>query len=231
MASQQRNGEAVVYLLEEGSNARTIDKRGNTALHYAVGTVGSDVESIKKLIEHYPLAPLISNAVMKTPLHLIVESWRDDAAQALQIMLRALPLSRLANHPVTLSPKTTRGHTPLHVAVLEKDVELAKLLIAAGSKVDTRDQLGRTPLEAAVRDSDPEMVALLLNAGASPRKILEKNNIIDNANIREMLLFYTRNPMPLVTICRRVISLNFGPTIQDYLDHFPKAIRDFIMYE
>ena len=64
-----------------------------------------------------------------------------------------------------------RTQQPLHVAMSYRgsyDVVAAKL--AAGERVDQRDQYGRTPLYMAALSGDINLVQLLLNHGADPAK-------------------------------------------------------------
>jgi ankyrin repeat protein len=60
------------------------------------------------------------------------------------------------------------GDTPLHVMVWRKDVEGAKLLLAAGADVNARGEMEQTPLHAAIMQEDLAMVRLLLEQGAKP---------------------------------------------------------------
>lgn len=58
--------------------------------------------------------------------------------------------------------------TPLIFAALTMNVEIAKLLIAAGAKVDDFDTYGMSPLHYAARPNNysPGMMQILLDAGA-----------------------------------------------------------------
>ena len=206
-------------------------------MYFFAGPIGCNPVGIEALVSRYPLAALIGNASKKTPLHIIVSSCRDDAATGLQAILRQLsrPLAHLSsNLSVALSPKTERGHTPLHVAVLEKNIDLVRILVAAGSRIDTRDQLGRTPLEAAVRDSDAGIVAILLSAGASTRRLREKNTdlaFLPNENIREMIEYTSTEPTALTSLCRRTLTTHLGPALQLVSHELPKVLKDFIKYD
>ena len=57
---------------------------------------------------------------------------------------------------------------PLHSAAAGHNIEVCRLLLAAGAEVDARQAGGFTPLHEAAQNGDPEMVELFLSAGADP---------------------------------------------------------------
>lgn len=65
------------------------------------------------------------------------------------------------------------GKSPLHNAILGKNVDVVKLLLKSGADVKRRDERGDTPLHAAVRaDSEAIVVVRMKNyLGCCPRKI------------------------------------------------------------
>ncbi|KAK0749650.1 ankyrin repeat-containing domain protein [Schizothecium vesticola] len=78
----------------------------------------------------------------------------------------------LGNHlsatPQTFAPPAQRpdGKTPLHEAVIEKNLDLVKTLLHSGSPVDIKDISGNTPLHFGVLANDYEIVKLLIRFGA-----------------------------------------------------------------
>ena len=60
--------------------------------------------------------------------------------------------------------KTEYGDTPLHIAALVDDDEIARLLIEQGADTNKKDHFGNTALHLALRY--PQMVRLLLDSGA-----------------------------------------------------------------
>lgn len=60
------------------------------------------------------------------------------------------------------------GVTPLHIAAQISDVEMARILLRRGAKINARDVVDYTPLHYAAELGRPEMVGLLLNHGADP---------------------------------------------------------------
>lgn len=59
-----------------------------------------------------------------------------------------------------------QGKSPLILAVEDKDLDLADLLLQNGADVDLKDRSGRTALMYAVTHASSFMVRLLLDAGA-----------------------------------------------------------------
>jgi ankyrin repeat protein len=72
----------------------------------------------------------------------------------------------LIAHGARLNDAKT-GETPLHSAIAERHVDVARLLINQGANVNARNQSGRTPLHfVASLIDDPDLAELLIQHGA-----------------------------------------------------------------
>ncbi len=74
----------------------------------------------------------------------------------------------LLSRDTTMVNSTNNRHqTPLHLAVQNGDVETVRALIAAGAKVDGKDEAGNTPLHYAVRMNRGDLADILLAKDAT----------------------------------------------------------------
>lgn len=65
-------------------------------------------------------------------------------------------------------PDTFFGETALHRAAKAGDLDMVRLLLTYGARVDVTDQYGETPLHFAIRGHNPDVIRLLLEQGADP---------------------------------------------------------------
>ena len=68
------------------------------------------------------------------------------------------------------------GHTPLHWAVYEDDIESAKLLLLHEANPNLFDGYGRTALHEAARLGSNEMLTLMMGNGGEPKVRDQRNN-------------------------------------------------------
>lgn len=91
------------------------------------------------------------------PIH---DAARMGDAATVQRLLKADPALR--------DTPTPAGLTPLHLAAMNVDSGPLRVLLAAGARVDARDNDGATPLHMAAFATRTESARLLLHAGADP---------------------------------------------------------------
>jgi ankyrin repeat protein len=73
-----------------------------------------------------------------------------------------------AGASVSAYTRNALANQPLHAAAAGRDIEVCRLLVAAGADVDATQHGGYTPLHEAAEHGDLELAELLLSAGADP---------------------------------------------------------------
>jgi adenosylhomocysteine nucleosidase len=73
-----------------------------------------------------------------------------------------------AGAPVDVYTRNDFANLPLHAAAAGRNIEVCRMLLAAGSDVNARQHGGFTPLHEAAQHGDVEMAELFLSAGADP---------------------------------------------------------------
>lgn len=136
---------------------------GQTALHLAV-ILG--LPAFVRKLRAAGAGPGVQERGGHTALHLACREGQPACARHLLGPPHAPPAAETREQ---LESVNYDGYTPLHVAVLRKDVELVQLLLRAGADLNKAEpSCGRTPLHLAVEAQSPELAELLLRAGADP---------------------------------------------------------------
>ena len=116
------------------------------------------LDRLREWLEDDPEAVRTMSADGYTALHFAAFFAKPEAARIL-IDLGA-PVDAVARNEMHVQP--------LHSAAAGRQIEICRLLLAAGAAVDARQAGGFTPLHQAAQNGDPEMVELFLSAGADP---------------------------------------------------------------
>ncbi|HHW10842.1 MAG TPA: hypothetical protein GXX29_12820 [Firmicutes bacterium] len=152
-AAQAGKPEVVEVLLQAGADVQTVDDEGATALMYAAQS-GKNAELIKLLLQ----AGVDPNAKTNTGWSaLTVAVLRSEDPE----IIRELQQAGANIH------ERSQGLTTLMLAAANANVEVLKVLLAAGCYVNALGPSGTTPLMWAARlAKHPEAVEALLQAGA-----------------------------------------------------------------
>ncbi|XP_010379239.2 NF-kappa-B inhibitor beta isoform X1 [Rhinopithecus roxellana] len=163
-------GEAstVEKLYAAGAGLCVAERRGHTALHLAC-RVGAHA-CARALLQPRPRRP------REAPDTSLAQG-PDHTPDANHTPVALYPDSNLEKEEeeseedwkLQLEAENYEGHTPLHVAVIHKDVEMVRLLRDAGADLDKPEPTcGRSPLHLAVEAQAADVLELLLRAGANP---------------------------------------------------------------
>ncbi|XP_052635413.1 LOW QUALITY PROTEIN: NF-kappa-B inhibitor beta [Harpia harpyja] len=139
---------------------------GQTALHIAV-ILG--LSGFVQKLQAAGAGLCVQERGGHTPLHLACREGRRGCARHLLDPPGPPPVPRDEEARAQLDSVNYDGYTPLHVAVLRKDLEMVELLLSAGADLNKAEpSCGRSPLHLAVEVQSPEVAECLLRAGADP---------------------------------------------------------------
>ena len=163
------HAECVQFLLTNGAFVNHQDRRGRTAAH--CGSTKGQLETIKILYNKGGNLWL-RNFKGDFPVHDAVRSGR-----------RELVLWLLDHSPASLDFGNNVGKSPLHVACLENNVELCKVLIDYGLDVNSLMKLKGgllvTPLDVCLQKGFRSCAKFLLLHGALPSSKLHASHSIE----------------------------------------------------
>jgi ankyrin repeat protein len=121
------------------------------------------LDRLRERLEDDPEAARTMSADGYTALHFAAFFAKPESAR---ILLEAgAPVGTVAQNQMRVQP--------LHSAAAGRQIEICRLLLAAGAQVDARQAGGFTPLHEAAQNGDPEMVELFLSAGADPTALTD----------------------------------------------------------
>ncbi|MGV3616741.1 MAG: ankyrin repeat domain-containing protein [Fimbriimonas sp.] len=143
MAAQYGKVEVVRELLHRGADATVRDILGHDALWFATRR------------RHDAVVAILRNSA---PL---------DLHQAARVGTEAQVRELLSRKP-DVNARDAQGETPLLMAALREDHEVAEALVAAGADVNARSQQDEFPLSRAAERGNMPLLRLLLGRGADP---------------------------------------------------------------
>jgi ankyrin repeat protein len=159
-------------LIEHGADIDKPDPDGLTLLHDAA--YSGRMEIARLLIARGARLDA-KDRIGKTPLNLAIEERQREVLPLLKPLHTAVQGGEieklkelLQEYPQLVDSRDEDGRTPLHLAVLKGNEEIAWLLINKGVNIDARDIDGFTPMELAVQNGRDSLAQLLKARGAQP---------------------------------------------------------------
>lgn len=165
LAGQNGHAKCVKILLQlEGIQSELREAKGSNALHLALQQTFNINKLIEEFLQHTP--PSQSEEVFEG----VDEATGQNCLHtAILKNFREVSLALIRDHRTPLSVATRDGGwSPLHLAVLTEDIEIAKALVSAGAILDMVDADGQTPLLQACLGRRLDMVRYFLDADANP---------------------------------------------------------------
>lgn len=171
LACTNRSAALVERLLKAGADPNTPIGTGETPILTCAGTGSAD--AVRMLIARGANVNAKEPSYHQTPLMWAISEHHADVVRL------------LVEHGAELQARTRQGFTALHFAAREGDVEIARLLVAAGMDVNIRSQpdptikgrgptytatisAGSTPLLVATVRGQVPLALFLLEHGADP---------------------------------------------------------------
>ncbi|MDR2807023.1 MAG: ankyrin repeat domain-containing protein [Puniceicoccales bacterium] len=130
----------------------------------------------KNIIKKLLIGSFLFTGIMgtMTPLQATEEYWKyqnmsdkERTEMLFNSIKEGASIKELLNIVVDINAKDSTGNRPLHCAILQKNLEAIKLLLAQPSiKINAKGQHGNTPLHRAIERNHREVIELLLAHGA-----------------------------------------------------------------
>jgi ankyrin repeat protein/Tfp pilus assembly protein PilF len=164
--------EIARLLIANGADINRKDPNGMTLLHDAAY---SGRKEIVRLLIAGGARLDAKDQVGKTPLDLAIEEKQREVLPLLKPLHTAAQTGKieklkelLKKYPQLVDTGDGDGRTPLHLAALKGNKEIARLLINKGVSIDARDIDGFTPMQLAAQNGHDRLVQLFKARGAQP---------------------------------------------------------------
>ncbi|XP_008216264.1 putative ankyrin repeat protein RF_0381 isoform X1 [Nasonia vitripennis] len=176
--------DLVCYLLSRGANVNVFTKNQSTPLYSAL--INCNEELVQILLDSKASTD-VRNKYCEEPLFFVLRVVDKGESR--------LGFARLLiDNGVNLQNRDRHGSTPLHIAVQNRDEEMATLLIDRGCHIDTKNPFDMSPLTLAVCMNMVSMARLLLKRGANVNEFFIRSSILEyvvmrrNAELVQLLL-------------------------------------------
>ena len=144
------------WLLKHGANASAQTHIGRTPLHHA--TYNVNLEAAQALLEYNPDIGL-RDRNGDTPLHDILSRIEPSTeGKVVEIVWRLLEYGADPN----IRRDDGSDSTPLHLSSFSGSLEVTRLLLSYGARIDEEDEEWKTPFEVASSHGHDEIMKLLL---------------------------------------------------------------------
>lgn len=175
-----KESSSVVNSAMDNIGYNTRNDAGYTPLHMAAA---ENKEEILKALLETKISLNEKDEFSRTALHIAIERNHPKIIALL-----------LENNNTDLNAATISGATPLHVAVMLNNYEIAELLIRKGASLNIKDTNNKTPIDYAAASNNLDLVELLIRNGAQiedPSTVKYMINLLAHRDINELLKKYS----------------------------------------
>nr|XP_060631461.1 transient receptor potential cation channel subfamily A member 1 [Anolis sagrei ordinatus] len=188
-AAGQGQLELMQMIIDSSSEALNVtDTSGNTPLHWA--TKKNQIESVKLLLRG-GANPNILNSNMMAPLHLAVQSLRNELVKI------------FVEHTTTdVNLEGESGNTPITIACYKDNSEALKLLIENGAKICKGNSMGWMPVHAAAFSGAKVCMEILIKRGEELGYSHENHiNFTNNGKCTPLHLAVQSGDLEMIKMC------------------------------
>lgn len=151
IAVKYSNDEIINYAIENGANAKQINKEGQTLLHLAAAT--GSISNIRRCAEEFKIDINALSNINETALMLASKTDQYLAAEY------------LISQEAKIEIENIKGETALFYAARGNSLKTFELLVSQGADVNHRDKDGNTVLMEATKSDKPYVISSLLQKG------------------------------------------------------------------
>ncbi|MGC2657592.1 MAG: ankyrin repeat domain-containing protein [Bryobacteraceae bacterium] len=150
-AVRRLDPSAAIAMIESGADPNLRDDHGRTILQAVATSFGRERERLIRLLLTKGADPNARDAMGASAVDDAV--WMGSAERTMLLLDAGGKINE---------PEAKTGATPLNEAAFQGHIDVAKLLLARGADVRTKDYAGYSPIENALRQRQLDMVQLLL---------------------------------------------------------------------
>lgn len=204
LAAHGNHERVVNMLIERGCNVNNADKDLDTPLHYAA--FNGNLQCVVDLLDH-EADPDALNRLNTTPLWNAVYRSHPEVVKVLLKKNVALNVATVGIEQHAQSDDVITvfdvPSSPLWVAAHQGSAEIALMLITAGCNVAGETWIGRRTFPGKSQHDE---------------------------DLKNLLLFYHRNPRPLLTLCRNYLRQIAGRSVRRFVRRLeiPDVLRNYI---
>uniref|UniRef100_A0A5S6QGH4 ANK_REP_REGION domain-containing protein n=1 Tax=Trichuris muris TaxID=70415 RepID=A0A5S6QGH4_TRIMR len=165
IAAENGTAETLELLLDHGANLHDKDRTGKNLLHKVAGRTSDASSAVVVLLLDQPILDGKEDPVLqrdkegKIPFLIACEHGNVAVCKELLIRCKEEQLN---------SVDPTTGNTPLHIACLQRNVDILRLLVEQSPNGNAKNLEGQTPLHIAASTGEEQLLRLLYKLKPDP---------------------------------------------------------------